>query len=105
MPMFPGTSDFSENTKNLYDFIIRGIRLTFANGVAPVVVDVGINTEESVDGKGIVRQKNKIVDIGDLSGYSSFHAFDAKGKSVDGSEIVMEGVVDLEKLVLGMKRC
>ncbi|MGA9408499.1 MAG: M14 family zinc carboxypeptidase [Bacteroidota bacterium] len=94
-----------ENTKNLYDFIIRGIRLTFANGVAPVVVDVGINTEESVDGKGIVRQKNKIVDIGDLSGYSSFHAFDAKGKSVDGSEIVMEGVVDLEKLVLGMKRC
>ena len=92
-----------DNTKNLYDIIIRGIKLTFANGVAPVIVDVGINTEESVDRKGIVQHKNKIVDIGDLSMHSSFHSFDAKGKPVKGSEITMDGVVDLEKLVSGMK--
>ena len=38
-----------ENTKNLYDIIISGITLIFENGVAPVVVDIGINTEDSAD--------------------------------------------------------
>jgi len=94
-----------DNTKNLYDIIIRGIKLTFPNGVAPVLVDVGINTEESIDGKGIVQQKNKVVDIGDLRMYSSFQTFDAEGTSVEGSKITMEGFVDLEKLLSGMKRC
>ncbi|MGA7159954.1 MAG: M14 family zinc carboxypeptidase [Bacteroidota bacterium] len=92
-----------ENTKNLYDVIIRGIQVTFANGVAPVIVDIGINTEESIDEKGMVQQKNRIVDIGDLSLHSSFKTINAEGKLVDGGAIVMDGVVDLAKLVSGLK--
>jgi len=48
-----------ENTKNLYDIIISGITLIFENGVAPVVVDIGINTEDSVGPEGVVRQKTE----------------------------------------------
>ena len=92
-----------ENTKNLCDIIIKGLTLTFANGVSPVVVDVGINTEESVDAKGVVQQKQKIVDVGDLSMHSSFQLIDAKGKLADGREIVMEREVDLKKLLSELK--
>ena len=93
----------ADNTKNFCDIIIRGITLTFTNGVAPVVVDIGINTEESVDEKGIVQRKRKIVDIGDLSTISSFQTIDAKGKSTDGGEITMDHAVDVEKLVSELK--
>ncbi len=92
-----------ENTKNLCDIIISGLTLTFANGVASVVVDVGLNTEETVDSRGVVQQKMKIVEIGDLSMHSSFQAIDARGKSANSSEIVMERVVDLEKLISALK--
>ena len=94
----------SENTKNLYDVIIRGIQLTFENGIAPVIVDIGINTEESMDGKGMIQRKNRIVDIGDLSLHSSFQTINAEGQSADGSGIVVDGVVDLAKFVSGLKR-
>ena len=92
-----------ENTKNLYDIIISGITLIFENGVAPVVVDIGINTEDSVGPEGVVRQKQKIVDIGDLSKHSSFQLIDARGKSADGREIVVECEVDLKKLLSELK--
>ncbi len=92
-----------ENTKNFYDIIISGITLTFENGVAPVVVDVGMNTEDSVGPDGVVRQKQKIVDIGDLSKHSSFQLIDARGKSADGREIAMERDVDLKKLLSELK--
>ena len=93
----------SDNTKNMYDAIIHGLTLTFTNGVAPVVVDVGINMEESVDEKGMILHRGRVVDIGDLSTYSSFRSIDAKGKSVARENIVMEGVVDIEKLLEGAK--
>lgn len=92
-----------QNTKNLYDIIISGLTLTFANGVSPVVVDVGINTEESVDAKGVVQQKEKIVDIGDLSMTTSFQTINARGKSADGREITIERFVDMKKLVSELK--
>ena len=92
-----------ENTKNLYDIIITGITLTFANGVAPVVVDIGMNSEDSVGSDGIVLQKQKIVDIGDLSKQSTFQLIDAKGKSADGREIVMDRDVDIKKLLSELK--
>ena len=92
-----------QNTKNLYDSIISGLTLTFANGVSPVVVDVGINTEESVNAMGVVQQMQKIVDIGDLSMHTSFQTVDATGKSADSSEITIERFVDLKKLVSALK--
>ncbi len=92
-----------QNTKNLYDITISGLTLTFANGVSPVVVDVGINTEESVDAMGVVQQMQKIVDIGDLSMHTSFQTINATGKSADSSKITIERFVDLKKLVFELK--
>ncbi len=98
-----GYEQLPENTKNLYDIIISGITLTFEDGVAPVVVDVGMNIEDSVSPDGTVRQRQKVVDIGDLSRQSSFQLIDAKGKSVDGREIAIDRDVDLKKLISGLK--
>ncbi len=93
----------SDNTKNMYDAIIHGLTLTFSNGVAPVIVDVGVNMEESVDEKGTILRKGRVVDIGDLSTYSSFRSIDAKGKAVTRESVVMEGIVDVDKLLEGAK--
>ena len=87
----------ADNTKNLYDVIIRGITLTFDNGAAPIVADVGINLEESVDG-GVVRWRGKVVDIGDLSTFTSFRAFDGKGKKLGSDAVKLEGYVEVETL-------
>jgi len=92
-----------ENTKNLCDTIISGITMTFENGIAPVVVDIGINTEESAGQDGAVHPKHKIVDIGDLSRHTTFRLIDAKGKSIRGSEVAMEKEVNLEKLLSELK--
>ena len=93
----------SDNTKNLYDLIIQGVKLTFTNGTAPVTADIGIDIDESVDANGKIQRNGKIVDVGDLSTYTSFHTVDAKGKSIDASVVTMESVVDIEKLLAGMK--
>ena len=93
----------ADNTKNLYDVIIHGARLTFANGTAPVVVDIGIDMVESVDANGIIQRSGKIVDVGDLSTYTSFRNVDAQGKSIDASLAKMESTVDIEKFLTGMK--
>ncbi len=86
-----------DNTKNLYDVIIRDVILTFGKGVAPIVADIGINIEESVDG-GLVRRRGKVVDIGDLSTFTSFTTFDATGKSLDSEAVKLENYVEVEKL-------
>ena len=86
-----------DNTKNLYDVIIRDVILTFGKGVAPIVADIGINIEESVDG-GLVRRRGKVVDIGDLSTFTSFTTFDATGKTLDSEAVKLENYVEVEKL-------
>jgi len=91
--------ELPENTKSLCDTIISGITLTFGEGIASVIVDIGVNTEESAGQDGVVRQKHKVVDVGDLSNYSSFRLIDAKGRSIKGSEVAMDREVDLEKLL------
>ena len=93
-----------ENTKNLYDTIIAGLTLTFENGVTPVVVDVGINSEDFAGADGVVRQKHTVVDIGDLSKHSSFQHIDAKGKSTEAGAIQIEREVDLTALLSGLQR-
>jgi hypothetical protein len=93
----------ADNTKNMYDIIIQGVKLTFPNSTAPVVADIGIDMEESVDASGKIQRNGKIVDVGDLSTYTSFRTVDAKGKSIDASSVKMESIVDVEKLLAGMK--
>ena len=90
----------ADNTKNLYDVIIRNVTLTFGKGIAPVVADIGINIEESVEGS-VVRRKGKIVDIGDLSTFTSFTTFEGKGQSLDSEAVKLESYVELETLTRG----
>jgi len=59
--------------------------------------------QESVDADGKVQRNGKIVDVGDLSTYTSFRIVEAKGKSIDASSVKMESIVDVEKLLAGMK--
>ncbi len=93
-----------ENTRNLYDTIIKRLTLTFDKGIAPVVADIGINSGESAGADGVVRQKHTVVDIGDLSSHSSFLSIDARGKSWPGSEIQIDHDVDLHKLISELKK-
>ena len=101
--MLPVTNGSPRIRRTFTILLSAGITLTFENGVAPVVVDIGMNTEDSVGPDGVVRQKQKIVDIGDLSKQSSFQLIDAKGKSADGREIAMDRDVDLKKLLSELK--
>jgi len=93
-----------ENVKNLYDTIIAGLTLTFEDGIVPVVVDIGINTEDIAGADGVVHQKHTIVDIGDLSKHSSFQCIDAKGKSAKGGVIQMDHRIDLPKLLSDIEK-
>jgi Zinc carboxypeptidase len=92
----------ADNTKNLYDVIIRDVTLVFGNGVAPIVADIGINIEETVGG-GVLRRRGKVVDIGDLSTFTSFTAFDGRGKSLESHSVKLENYVEVEKLTADLK--
>jgi Zinc carboxypeptidase len=91
-----------DNTKNLYDVIIRDVTLVFRNGISPIVADVGINIEETVEGNS-VRRRGKVVDIGDLSTYSSFATVDGRGKQLDGERMKLELYIDVEELTSELK--
>ncbi|MDE3058708.1 MAG: peptidase M14 [Bacteroidota bacterium] len=92
-----------QNTQNLYDIIIHGVTLKYSNGLAPVVVDIGINMEETVGADGVVHRTGKIVDIGDLSTSATFETIDGSGKFLDGSSVGMERHVDIDELRKAMK--
>lgn len=92
-----------ENKENLYDIIIKNVMLKYSNGLAPVIVDIGINMEEMVGKDGVVHRAGKIVDIGDLSTSAAFEAIDGTGKFLDGSLVGMEKRVDVEELKKAMK--
>jgi len=93
-----------ENTKNLFDIIVRGVTLVVGNGVAPVVVDLGINVEDMLQADGSVVRKGKIADIGDLSMFSSFDVVDGKGKSIDAQMAKLESIVDVQGLIASLRK-
>lgn len=83
------------NGKNLYDIILRGVRLK-ASAVAPVVtLDIGINIEEQFDQSGRVQLVGKIVDVGDLSTVGAFEEQDGTRLSLDGTLVQLEKVYPL----------
>lgn len=92
-----------ENKQNLYDIIIRGVTLKYSGALAPVIVDIGINVEESVSADSVVHRTGRIVDIGDLSTSQTFETIDGSGKYLDGNLVGMEKRVDVEALRTAMK--
>lgn len=88
-----------ENAKNLYDLIIRGATLTQPNGVAPVVIDIGINIEEVKTNDGALVRQAKVVDLGDLWTFTSYREVHAEGRSLDASRVALDTIVDAEEIV------
>jgi len=79
------------NGKNRYDLILRRARFKASFSVPPVVVDIGINTEEKTDSiTGHLFQMAKIVDIGDLSTFGAFQELECSDVAFDSTEIDMD---------------
>jgi hypothetical protein len=85
------------NTKLLYDIIIKQATITFPDGRAPIVADIGINLEEVRDSSGFT-WKGRIVDFGDLSVFSANEQWNGIGRSIIASAVEMNEIVDLDTL-------
>lgn len=97
--------DIPYNTKYLYDLIVRDAQLKSSKTAAPIHVDVGINFEEEKILDGRVYLMGKIVDIGDLSIYTSFEEIDAGGVLLDDSTIGLDKPITVEDAhALGTRR-
>ncbi|MFA6455393.1 MAG: M14 family zinc carboxypeptidase [Bacteroidota bacterium] len=85
------------NTKLLYDIIIKQATVTFLDGRAPIVADIGINLEE-VSASSEFMWKGRIVDFGDLSVFSSNQLWNGIGRTIAASAIEMNEIVDIDSL-------
>ncbi len=93
------------NGKNLYDIIIRNVRLKTNEQTPAINVDIGINLEEQVDStSGWVQTIGKIVDVGDLRTYGSFKDVDAGGALFDGLVIRLDKNLSEPELARLVKR-
>jgi len=78
-------------TKYLYDVILRNATLRANDRVLPVIVDIGINLDEEINGEtGRVELVGKIVDIGDLRVYGAFREVDIHQAQINSIEIRMD---------------
>ena len=92
-----------ENSKNLYDIIVRGIELKASDEVSGIRVDVGINVEEVNQEPDRKRLMAKVVDLGDLSTYGAFQDRRGDGISAKGSDFEIDKLVPLENLQFFLK--
>jgi len=90
------------NTKNLFDLIIEKVTVTFSDGRPPLVADIAINMEEIRDSHG-TWWKGRVVDIGDLSVFSAHDTWNGSGKTIDGTTVEMNDIVNLEELTKKLK--
>jgi len=88
-----------ENNKNVFDITIKNASYNSAGSPFPVRIDVGINIEEQLDGETReIRRVPKIVDIGDLSPFQSFHTIDAYGRTLSVPSLAIGSTFPLEDL-------
>jgi hypothetical protein len=86
------------NGKNLYDVIFRNAQLKANGSTPPVVVDIGCNIEEQLDGaSGKILLSARVVDIGDLSNYGAFVEHDSTGLLLTSEQLQLEKVFPLAK--------
>jgi len=86
------------NTKLVCDIIIRNGTYRPSSSVAPVRVDVGINTEEVRNADGSVATVAKVVEVGDLSVFSGFTERDAEGKALNAEKVLIDSAFPLSEL-------
>jgi hypothetical protein len=63
-----------------------------------VRVDVGINYDEVTDSAGDVTLSAKIMDIGDLSTFTSFEEIEANGKTMDAGKVGIEKLIAVDEI-------
>ncbi len=85
------------NTKNIVDIIIEKATLTFSDGRPSVIADIAINKESVKDSTG-TQWKGRVVDLGDLSVFSSHEKWNGSGKSIDGSIVELNDIVNIDEL-------
>jgi hypothetical protein len=86
------------NTEFAYDLIIRNARFKASEKMAALRVDLGINYEETVDSSGEVKLSATIMELGDLSTFTSFKEIDANGREVDSSRVALEKTIAVEEV-------
>ena len=87
----------SFNGKNLFDILLRNVRLAGAPGAEPLPVDIALNISEETDGSSGRRvQIGTVVDIGDLKPMGAFREFDCSGLSLDTSVLTMDKRIPLD---------
>jgi len=86
------------NSKNLYDFIVRGVDFKGADGTASITVDIAFNIEEKNQEPDRIRLMARVVDLGDLGTYGAFEERDGKGITLDASSIQMDKQIPWEEL-------
>ncbi|MFZ4620493.1 MAG: M14 family metallopeptidase [Bacteroidota bacterium] len=90
------------NTKNLFDYIIEKVTVTFSDGRPSIIADIAVNKEEVRDPTGS-RWIGRVVDLGDLSVFSANEKLNGSGRSVDASGVEMNDIVDLSDLMQKFK--
>ncbi len=85
------------NTKNLYDIIIEKATITYADGRPSLVADIAVNREE-VRGPQGTQWQGRVVDLGDLSVFTCHEKWNGAGKSIEGTTVEMNDIVDLQEL-------
>ena len=90
------------NTRNLFDIIIEKVTLKFPEGRPSIIADVAVNKEEIRDAAG-THWIGRVVDIGDMSVFSSHEKWNGEGKSIDGTSVEINDIVDLQELLKKIK--
>ncbi|MBW7887600.1 MAG: peptidase M14 [Bacteroidetes bacterium] len=93
-----------DNTRNLYDVIIKNVTLKFSDSRKPMTADVGIDYHEIKDTSGVTKRIGRVVDLGDLSIYVAFETIDGSGKTLDASIVEMNDRVDVDSLREQLKK-
>lgn len=90
------------NTKNLYDIIIEKATITYADGRPSLIADIAVNREE-VRGPRGTQWQGRVVDVGDLSVFTCHEKWNGTGKTVEGTSVELNDIVDLQDLAKRMK--
>lgn len=85
------------NTRTLFDIIIEKATVTFSDGRPSLIADIAVNTEEVRDSSG-TWWKGRVVDFGDLSVFFAHDKWKGEGRSIDGTAVEMNDVVNVEDL-------
>lgn len=100
----PDYESLHDNTRNLYDVIIKNVTITFSDSRKPVTVDVGIDYSETKNASGEITRIGKVVDLGDLRTYVAFETLDGSNSTLDASLVEMNDAINVDDVRKKLKK-